>query len=243
MTDKIRIAMWAGPRNISTTIMRSFENRPDMATVDEPFYACYLSRSGADHPMREEILAAQPTEWREVIASFDETPPGGEPGLFEKHIAFHFPDDLSIDWLYDHRVFLLIRDPRAMIASYSQKFDDVAPIADSFKVQRRIFNALTERGQPCPVIDSKDVLLNPEGVLRKLCAALDLSFSDKMLSWPKGARASDGVWGSHWYDAVVKSTGFLEYHEKEVTLPPALESVADLCAPQYEFFHRRRLKA
>ena len=242
MTDKIRIAMWAGPRNISTTIMRSFENRPDTAAVDEPFYACYLKRSGADHPMREEILAAQPTEWDDVIASFDDAPPDGEPCLFEKHIAFHYPNELSIDWLYKHRVFLLIRDPRAMIASYRQKFADVAPIADSFIVQRRIFDALTARGQPCPVIDSKDVLINPEGVLRQLCAALDIPFTDKMLSWPKGARASDGVWGSHWYDAVVKSTGFLAYEEKEISLPPDLEEVAQTCAPHYDFFHRQRLK-
>ena len=62
-----RIAMWSGPRNISTAMMRSWENRPDCLTVDEPFYACYLQETGLQHPCREEILAAQSTSRDEVI--------------------------------------------------------------------------------------------------------------------------------------------------------------------------------
>ena len=48
--NKIRIAMWSGPRNISTAMMRSFENREDTFVIDEPFYAFYLSHSGFNHP-------------------------------------------------------------------------------------------------------------------------------------------------------------------------------------------------
>ncbi len=241
MTEHIRIAMWAGPRNISTTILRSFENRPDTAVIDEPFYAHYLRESGAQHPMRDEILAAQPADWRGVVASFGNPPSGGENILFQKHIAYHYGPDLSLDWLSSHRVFLLIRDPRAMIASFRRNFDDVAPIADSLVVQRRIYDALTMRRQPCPIVDSRDVLTDPEGTLRTLCAQLDIPFTDKMLSWPTGGRQSDGVWAPHWYDAVAQSTGFRPYEEMKVDLSPVLEAIAEQCHPYYDFLHKRRL--
>ena len=40
----MRIAMWSGPRNISTALMRAWENRPDAWVVDEPLYAHYLTQ-------------------------------------------------------------------------------------------------------------------------------------------------------------------------------------------------------
>ena len=242
-TDRIKIAMWAGPRNISTTIMRSFENRVDATVVDEPFYACYLAKSGAQHPMRDDILKAQSSDWDFVINSFDDPTPAGARLFFEKHIAFHYGPERSLDWLFSHRVFLLIRNPVEMVASYSQKFDDVAPIKDSLVVQKRIYDMLTERDQPCPIIDSKDVLLNPEGQMRALCVDLAIPFDERMLSWPVGRRDTDGVWGAHWYDAVEKSTGFNDYSKKEINLPEDLQAIAEDCAPLYEFFHKRRIAA
>ena len=124
--------MFSGPRNISTTIMRSFENRPDAAVIDEPFYACYLKASGADHPMRDDILASQSANWSDVVAQLQEPPSTGAMISFEKHIAFHFIEDAPLDWVKNTRAFFLIRDPRAMIASYKKKYDDIAPIIDSF---------------------------------------------------------------------------------------------------------------
>src|SRR5260221_14776170 len=93
--DAVRIAMWSGPRNISTAMMRAFENRPDAAVVDEPFYAVYLARIGAEHPMRAEALASQPTDWRGGV----ETPPGPPPrraaGFFHKHTTPHTVDGVA----------------------------------------------------------------------------------------------------------------------------------------------------
>lgn len=243
MPDAVRIAMFSGPRNISTAMMRAFENRPDTAVRDEPFYACYLKASGARHPMRDEVLAAHPTDWRVVAAMLDAPPPGGEAISFEKHIAFHFADGaIPLDWIGDARVFLLMRDPRAMAASYKNKYDDVAPIAQSFQVMRRIYDDCAARGTPCPIIDAADVLRAPKPALKALCAALGISFTSAMLSWPAGPRASDGVWAPHWYDAVRASTGFRPYAEKEIVLPPALEAVAEACGAEYAFFYERRLK-
>lgn len=237
MPATIRIAMLSGPRNISTTMMRSFGSRPDTDVIDEPFYAAYLAASGADHPMRSETLAAQKHDWAEIaddLAAFD-----GAAYRFEKHIAFHFafaPPEL--DWLAGARVFHLIRDPALMVASYRNKFDEVAPIIDSYRIQRRLYEAA-----PAPVVDASDILKAPEPMLRALCAALDMAFTPAMLSWPAGPRPGDGVWGPHWYDALWSSTGFRPYEERPARLPPTLQAIADSCADDYAFFRDRRLLA
>lgn len=237
----IRIAMWSGPRNISTTMMRAFENRSDTMVMDEPFYGCYLKASGADHPYREETLAAMPTDWREVVASFEAPLPAGKTVLFEKHIAYHYPDAEPLDWLETHRTFLLIRDPRRMVASYAKRSGAVAPVVDSYRVERRIYDFLRERGVPCPVVDAADILRSPQEMLRGLCAALDIPFTEKMLSWPAGPRDSDGPWAPHWYDAVGASTGFKPLVEAPVALSPALEAAARASLGDYRFLHDIRL--
>lgn len=232
----IRIAMLSGPRNISTTMMRSFENRDDCIVADEPFYACYLNASGANHPLREEILASQSTDWETVCTALNARK--GADYSFEKHISFHFAFAPNFDWLDGAQVFHLIRDPRAMVASYKNKLDDVDPIIDSYRIQRRLYEL-----RPAPVIDAADVLKAPEATLRALCAALDMPFSKGMLSWPSGPRDSDGAWAPHWYDAVKASTGFKPYEERNLTLAPELEAVARACETDYAFFRARRLVA
>ena len=235
--------MFSGPRNISTTMMRAFENRPDTIVHDEPFYAAYLSESGAPHPMRQEILDAQSCVRADVIADLNAKPAGDEPISFEKHIAFHFAKFDDYDWLKGVRIVQLIRDPFAMVASYANKYNDVAPIIDSLTVQRRIFEFATANGQSTPVVDARDVLEAPEAMLQALCDALDIPFDKAMLRWPRGRRASDGVWAPHWYDAVEKSTGFQPYQEKEICLSPAHEEIAAACRPDYDFLYERRLTA
>lgn len=237
MNSLVRIAMVSGPRNISTTMMRAFENRPDTIVHDEPFYACYLEQSGAQHPMREETLASQSTDWNDVTQKLYHQDHEAAEYSFEKHIGFHFADG-PLDWIKGARIFHLIRDPRAMVASYANKFDDVSPIIDSYHVQRRIDSKLAA---PCPVIDARDVLQNPQAILGQLCKALDIPFTESMLHWPEGPRDSDGVWAPHWYDAVWASTGFKPYAEKPITLPSVLEEIAEACMDDYEFFHRRRI--
>ncbi len=230
----IRIAMLSGPRNISTTMMRSFENRDDCMVADEPFYACYLKASGANHPLREETLAAQSPDWKTVAAELKTR--AGAAYSFEKHISFHFAFAPDFDWLHGARIFHLIRDPRAMVASYKNKLDDVDPIIDSYRIQRRLYEL-----KPAPVIDAADVLKAPEVTLRALCAALGMPFSKDMLSWPAGPRESDGAWAPHWYDAVNASSGFKPYEERKIKLSPELEAVARACAADYAFFQTRRL--
>lgn len=237
--------MWSGPRNISTTMMRAFENRPDAVVADEPLYGAFLATTGADHPYREETLARLPNDWRSAIAALDAPLPAGKTILFEKHIAYHYPETEPLDWLLSRRVFLLVRDPRLMVASYAQKLLDVAPIIDSYRIERRIFDHLAAAGRPCPVVDAADMLADPEGMTRALCAALAIPFSERMLAWPSGPRASDGPWAAHWYDAVWSSTGFRKEAAPRAlpVLSPPLEAVAAACEDDYATLRAERLRA
>lgn len=242
----VRIAMWSGPRNISTTMMRAFDNRADTAVVDEPFYAAYLLASGADHPYRNETLAAQPLTVPAVLRALARPlSEFGKPdahALFLKIIAYHLPDDADLAFALGWRNFLLIRDPARMIASYLAKKGDVAPVVRSYAVSRRLHALLTERGLPCPVVDAADILADPPGILSRLCAALGVDFSPAMLRWPAGPRESDGPWAPHWYDAVRASTGFGPPVETSVSLSDDARRAAASCRQDYDFLHERRLR-
>lgn len=233
------VAMWSGPRNISTTMMRAFENRDDTSVYDEPFYGAYLARSGAKHPYREETLAAYPTTHDGVLRSIEAR--ATTPILFLKHIAYHLPEAADLSFVDRWRNFLLIRDPRAMVASFADRFDDVTPILRSYEVARSIADRLADLRVSCPVIDASDIQRAPEAAMRALCAALDLPFDSRMLAWPAGERSSDGPWAPHWYEAVRASTGFRPPVEKRPDLTPELEAVAARAADTYRALARRRL--
>src|SRR3954451_11972601 len=209
MAEPIRIAMWSGPRNISTAMMRSFENRSDTAVIDEPFYAAYLAGTGIQHPLREESLAAQPIDWHEVVKIVLGPVPDGCPIFYQKHMTHHMLKEFGLDWAAQCRNAFLIRAPEDVLASYIRKRSDVALEDIGFVQQREIFEREADRlGNAPPVIDGSDVLADPRGLLSALCAALDIPFTDKMLLWPLGSRATDGAWAPAWYDAVEQSTGF-----------------------------------
>lgn len=237
----VRIAMWSGPRNISTAMMRAFENRPDCAVVDEPFYAAYLAATGLDHPMRAEVLASQPQDWRVVARALVESEPA--PVFYQKQMTHHMTPDVGLDWMAACKNAFLIRDPAAVLASYVRSRAEVT-LADIGVVrQRELFEREAERlGRAPPVIESADVLADPRAALAGLCAALGLPFREEMLSWPPGPRDSDGVWAPAWYAAVERSTGFAA--PERAPAPPltdALKRIADQARPHYEALARWKL--
>ena len=239
-----RIAMWYGPRNISTALMRAFENHADCVVVDEPLYAHYMAETGHDHPMRAEVLASQPTDWRAVAAALTGPIPGAADLFYQKHMSHHLLPGIERNWMRGLTHAFLIRDPRAMLASYRQKRELVSLTDLGLPQQVALFDWIeAEFGVTPPVIDSRDVLQNPRGMLNALCAALDLAFDEAMLTWPAGPRDSDGVWAPHWYDAVLRSTGWQPYASKPVELTAELEAIADEAQPLYERLYARRQTA
>ena len=236
--------MWSGPRNISTAMMRAFENRPDTAVVDEPFYAVWLAKSGADHPMREAVLAAQPTDPTEVIAALTGPVPGGLAVFYQKHMTHHADADLDLAWTARCRNAFLIRAPEEVVASYVVRRGEANLDDIGFVRQAELFEREADRlGAAPPVIDARDVLADPRGTLGALCAALDIPFLDEMLSWPAGKRATDGVWAPAWYDAVERSTGFAPPRPpiRPEELDPVLRDVAEAARPWYQRLAAHRL--
>lgn len=239
----LRIAMWSGPRNISTAMMRAFDSRGDCYVVDEPLYAAYLSATGIAHPMRDEVLQSQSTDWREVVAELRGDPPGGAPLFYQKHMTHHLLPDMGRDWLDRVESCFLIREPREVIASYSQKREAVTLADLGMPQQRELFERVCqEKGGVPPVLLASDVLRDPRGMLTALCDALGLAFSERMLSWPAGRRPSDGVWAAHWYQNVERSTGFEPYVPRAPSLTPAEEAIAEACMPYFEALHAARIK-
>jgi len=232
--DVIRVAMWSGPRNISTAMMRAWENRADTAVVDEPFYACYLSKSGVVHPMQNDVLASQATEWQRVIEGTLSAPlQEGQTVQYQKHMTLHMIDEIDPVWFSSLRHAFLIRHPAEVVFSYAKKRDAVTAADVGFQRQRELFEMVCALGTTPPVIESNDVLKDPSDTLGKLCDALRISFDPAMLQWPAGRRDTDGVWAAHWYQNVEQSTGFAPYSKKDLRLTPLQQNVVDACLDDY----------
>jgi hypothetical protein len=241
--NPLRIAMWSGPRNISTALMRAFENRADTVVCDEPLYACYLAESGAQHPGREEVLAACDTDWRSVVAQLTGPTPGGAAIWYQKHMAHHLLPSMGRGWLDALTHVFLIRDPREMLLSLDKITPSPALEDTGLPQQVELFDQVRARTGTAPVvIDSRDVLEAPEAMLRGLCEALEIEFLDAMLSWPAGGRETDGVWAPHWYAGVEATTGFEPYRSREESLSERLQGVHERCHEPYRALHEARLR-
>ncbi len=239
----LRIAAWSGPRNISTAMMRAWENRPDATVVDEPLYSFYLDRTGLDHPGREEVIAAGEPDWRKVVTGLTGPIPRGRQVYYQKHMTHHLLPEVGTDWFPEVVHAFLIRDPREVLLSYVKSRPTVT--ADDIGVprQREIYELVRAQiGEEPVVIDAGDFLKEPEAHLRAWCGRLGLDFTDRMLHWPAGPRDTDGVWSPYWYDAVLKSTGFEPWREREHRVPDEHRAVIEVCQPLYEEMYARRLR-
>ena len=236
------IAMWSGPRNISTAMMYAFGNRPDCTAWDEPFYAFSLINHGNDHPMRNEIIAANDADWDSLVARC--LAPAERPVFYQKHMTHHMLPGFDRSWIKGLTNAFLIRTPERVLASYTKKWSDVTLRDIGFVEQAEIFDMVADHlGKAPAVVDSDDILADPRGVLTKLCAACAIPFDEAMLSWSAGPKPFDGVWAPHWYNAVWASTGLAKPEAKPVELPAELQRIADAARPLYERLAAHRIGA
>ena len=230
----VRVAMWSGPRNISTAMMRAWENRGDCAVSDEPLYAHYLAHTGLDHPARDAVIANGEPDWQRVVQTLLGLAPGGVPVWYQKHMTHHLLPHIDHGWIAQLHNVLLIRDPREVVASYIRSRATVTAEDIGLPQQLALYEELSRAGIPPPVIDAGDFLRAPEAHLRELCEWLGIAFTERMLHWPKGPRDSDGVWAPHWYAQVWRSDGFQQPAETSVSLSGEAAAVAEECRPHYE---------
>ncbi|MFQ1700272.1 HAD family hydrolase [Loktanella agnita] len=231
----MKIAMWSGPRNLSTAMMYAFGNRPDFAIWDEPFYAPYLAATGIDHPMKSEIISAHETDPHSVARRCAGTIPDGKQHFYMKHMPHHMIAGVPRDWAKACINVHLIRHPARVIASYGAKRAQMGAADIGFEAQTRLYDMLGGI-----VIDSADIRANPAKILKKLCDTIGLPFDDAMLSWPAGPRKDDGIWAKHWYNAVHQSTGFAG---PEGPLPDVSSDLLAAALPHYERLADRKLSA
>jgi Sulfotransferase domain len=240
--EPIRIAMWSGPRNISTAMMRAWDNRPDTVVLDEPFYAYYLKATRKQHPDADEVIAKGESDWRKIVAQLTGPIPRGKRIFFQKQMTHHLLPEVDRQWLGTMTNCFLIRDPREVIASYLKKRENPTLEDLGYVQQAEIFDFVRAHTRAIPpIVDARDVLQNPERSLRLLCDAVDVEFTKSMLSWPSGLRETDGVWAKHWYGEVARSTSFRPYRHKRLQIPGRLREVHERCCKCYERLYENRL--
>ncbi|MEQ8846049.1 MAG: hypothetical protein RIB58_14475 [Phycisphaerales bacterium] len=228
-TNRI-IAMWSGPRNISTAMMRSWEARGDTLVVDEPLYARYLAQTGLDHPGAEAVIEAGQTDLNVLASELAAPPPEPYRYVYQKHMAHHLLAGTDLRWIGSLTNALLVREPREMLTSLLEVLPNPDLDATGLPAQA----ALLERFGALPVVDSRQVLERPDGMLRALCDALGVPFTERMLVWKPGRRPTDGVWAEHWYASVEASTGFAPYKPKSAQVPARHLPLLRSCETLYE---------
>lgn len=225
-TAPLRLSMWSGPRNLSTAMMYAFAQRSDCEVWDEPFYAAYLAKTGLSHPMGEDIMANGDTDAEVVIEKCLSVGPQGRPVFYQKHMTQHMIPEFRRDWILQQTNVFLIRHPARVLASYAVKRENPTLRDIGFEQQMELINLVTsETGRSPLIVDSADIRQDPASMLQKICAAVDIPFEEKMLSWPQGGNTQDGVWAPHWYGAVWNSSGFAG---PESELPPVAPELADV---------------
>ncbi len=227
------VCLWSGPGNVSTALMYSFAQRADTKVVDEPLYGHYLRVTGAQHPLRDEVLAAVNTDGNEVMRELlNAAADDANKVLFMKQMAHHLVE-LDQGFMQQTRNVFLIRDPREMLPSLTIQLPNARLKDTGLATQWQLYERLVAGGQNPAVLDSRELLLDPAGVLARLCEHLGIDYTDDMLTWTAGARAEDGIWASHWYHAVHKSEGFAPYGAKG-SFPEDLQDLLAECRPWYD---------
>ncbi len=236
------IAMWSGPRNISTAMMRAFENREDTCVSDEPLYAHYLNETGLEHPGAAEVIASQENDWGELASTLTSPPVTGHHVWYQKHMTHHLLPERDIGWVRDLTNCFLIRDPAEVLSSYTRTRGEATLNDLGYPQQLALFRQVEAwTGSTPPVLDARDVLKSPDRLLGLLCDHLGIEMHSSMLSWPSGPRETDGVWGKYWYENVWRSTGFQPYEQKPITFELQFQTVEEQARPIYEELAQYRL--
>ena len=229
------IACWSGPRNISTALMRSWSSRKDTFVIDEPFYAYYLKETQENHPMKEQIIKHYSSDYDEIVNRLTCEMPNQKNIWYQKHMAHHLIDLSDINWIKKCQNCILVRHPKEVISSYILKNDLQRVEELGYPQQYEIAKFLKKSNKRFIVIDSEDLLKNPSKVLSNWCESINIDFDRSMLSWEKGNHQSDGIWWKHWYDNVIKTSGFQKYHKRDINIENQYDSIYNESMEYYNY--------
>lgn len=239
--ETVRFSLWSGPRNVSTALMYAFAQRSDTGVIDEPFYAHYLVTTDKKHPGWEDVIASQEND---VVRVIDEVVlgPTDRPVIFIKQMAHHL---IGVEWEFMNNLKngLLIRDPAEVLLTLPNQVPEPTLPETALPQQVQLYDYLVARGHDVPVLDAKELLLDPELVLTELCNRLGIEFEEAMLGWEAGPIPEDGVWAQHWYKNLHRSTGFRPYRAKHEPLREDLRPLLEECRPYYDYLAAKAIKA
>ena len=234
--------MWSGPRNLSTALMRSFENRTDTAVIDEPFYAHFLKQTNLNHPGRNEIISTLDSNWDNIVLKITGPIPHNKSIWYQKHMAQHNLEGCDLNWIKSFHNCILIRDPKYVIPSYNKEYSLSDEKLLGYCQQLNLIRILEdEESITPPIFDATDILEKPEQALKKICISVGIRFSKKMLKWPKGKRKSDGIWAKYWYRNVENSSGFQPFQKKNIVIDKKLIPLYDKCLVDYNSMYEKRI--
>ena len=234
--------MWSGPRNLSTALMRSFENRTDTAVIDEPFYAHFLKQTNLNHPGRNEIISTLDSNWDNIVLKITGPIPHNKSIWYQKHMAQHNLEGCDLNWIKSFHNCILIRDPKYVIPSYNKEYSLSDEKLLGYCQQLNLIRILEdEESITPPIFDATDILEKPEQALKKICISVGIRFSQKMLKWPKGKRKSDGIWAKYWYRNVENSSGFQPFQKKNIVIDKKLIPLYDKCLVDYNSMYDKRI--
>ena len=219
------VTCFSGPRNISTALMRSWSSRSDTYVSDEPFYAYYLNETKFEHPMFTEILEKYPNNFDEIANYLTRDIPKNKKIWYQKHMAHHLLDLKKLDWIKKCENCILIRHPKEVISSYliKNKLNNIEELG--YPQQLEIAKFLKKNNKSLTIIDSKEILDNPNVALKNWCKRININFKASMLKWKKGIHPYDGIWAKHWYDNVINSTEFQPNINKNISIEKKYDSI------------------
>lgn len=229
------VACWSGPRNISTALMRSWSSRKDTSVTDEPFYAYYLKETQIKHPMHEKIINRYLSDYDEIVDYLINKVPNQKHIWYQKHMAHHLINLTKIDWIKKCENCILLRHPKEVISSYTAKNKLNSITELGYPQQFEIAKFLKESNQRFKIIDSEDLLKNPKEVLFDWCESINIKFDESMLQWKKGSHLNDGIWWQHWYNNVIKTSGFRKYQKKDISIENKYDSIYNESMKYYSY--------
>ena len=239
-----RINLWSSPRNISTALMYSFAQHNAFEVIDEPLYAHYLIQKPEQqnrHPSSKAIIQTQNNNGNTVLENLLNGPIK-RTHLLAKQMTHHLVN-LNHERLLPFSNIILIRPPIRIIHSYQKVIQQPNMDDIGIKDQLNLFNYFKDRGVKPAVIDTHELLKNPEKVLSLLFQDLDIEFDKSMLCWKAGPKPEDGIWARHWYKNAHKSIGFKKLEEKEIHLEKEQLQLLERCEPIYKTLFEHAIKA
>ncbi len=242
------VALWVVPRSTSTAFEWMMRQRGDMDCLHEPFgEAWYQGEEPLWHRFEPGAVTTPgltlESVWEDVQNRAKKGP------VFLKDFPHYINHMWDREFLSNFTHAFLIRDPAKTITSMHNKWPDFHEGEVGFPEQRALFDLLHAfDGSPPPVVDSDDLLEEPEKVTEAFCNAVGIPYIEEALTWEPGGNPAAHSWwdGGSFHSNLAKSTGLKQQERKYVEIADCAHRVQQVyrrMKPHYDHLYKHRLQA